>query len=112
MKIQNINSNSFRGIQLSENNIKSAKRIVKYLRINGYNCVGKKIYFMQKNDFSDLLRKTKYIRNHYQFDNKEFGVVFFPWARKTYILSEPKQEQTMLEWVKEMDSDAKINLLI
>ena len=67
---------------------------------------------MLKNDFKEMLNKTKYVRDHYQFDKNEFGVVFFPWARKTYILSEPTHEQNLLEWVREMDSDACINLLM
>ena len=113
MKISKINSDiSFSGIRLSSSNIASTRRIVRYLRINGYECVGEKTYYLYKNNFLGKYEKTNYIRNKCSFDDNEFGVVIFPWSNETYFISEPRNEQSLLEWVNEMDPEAKINLLL
>lgn len=111
MNTQKINKTSFNGIKLSFYDDKSTRRIVKYMRINGFDCVGKKTYYMN-NKLRDKVKASNFIRERYKFYENEFGVLFLPWSRETYFLSEPKNEQIMLEWVQEMDPNACINLII
>ena len=78
---------------------------------NGFNCVGKKTYCVN-NGFKEKVKISNYIREHYSFYEKEFGILFLPWSQETYFLSERSYEQKMLKWVQEMDPEACINLII
>ncbi len=111
MRTNQINQMSFRGIKLSFYDDKLTRRIVKYMRINGFGCVGKKTYYVN-NNFNNKVKASNFIRDHYEFNENEFGILFLPWSKETYLLSKPANEQTMLEWVREMDSNACINLMI
>ena len=111
MKINKDNQILFSGIKLSCNDIKSAKRVVRYMRLNGFNCVGKKTYYVN-NTISNKIKASNYVRSNNMFYDNEFGVLVFPWSKEVYILSERNYEQKMLDWVREMDPEAGINLLI
>ena len=113
MKAQKISSDktNFRGIKLSVNNPKAIKRISKYLELNGLECVGKDTCYVN-NTFHDKSITAKYIRDQYRYNFEEFSVLSFPWSGETYLVSEFEHEQSMLDWVREMDSEAVINLMI
>lgn len=111
METQNINPISFNGIKLSTYGDRPAKRVVRYMEVNGYGCVGKKTYHVN-NKLEDKSKIASYIREHFKFYENEFGILFFPWSREVYLLSELENEQKMLEWVREMDPKACINLMI
>ena len=103
---------NFGGIKLSKYDPKLTKRVIKYLELNGYECADKKTY-MANNTLNDKQRMVKIFKQNTGMEPFEFGVVEFPWSKETYILSsKPPLEQKLLEWVREMDSGACVNLLI
>ena len=107
----NTNQISFNGILLSQYGEKFAGKVRNYLVNNGYTCSGKKTYLIN-HTINDKIAKTNYIRQKYNFMKNEFGFVFFPWSQETYIISKPLYEQKLLNLVKQVDFDAKINLAI
>ena len=113
MKPEKVNSNQIncKGIKLSVKNPNAVKRITKYLELNGLDCVGKDTCYVN-NSFHDKCMTSKYIREQYLYNYDEFSVLSFPWSQETYLISEFEHEQSMLDWVKEMDSEACINLMI
>lgn len=82
MQTQGINPLSFNGIKLSFNDKKSADRVVKYLRLNGFDCIGKENYYVN-NTFTEKQKMANSLRYDYMFKKMNTEYCFFRGQEKS-----------------------------
>lgn len=111
MQINPINNNSFCGIKLSSNDYNKTRDIALTLKKYDFYCLGHKTFYCN-NSFQDKANLMQNIRNKAYFYQRGFGAIFLPWSNEAYFISEPKNEQKLINAVKELDEGATLNLAI
>ena len=111
----NPNSNSncyphFAGIKLPKSDFNSARNIMLQLRRVGFDCLGYQTKYCN-NKMTDKIKMAKFVRGQGSFGDKEYGILFFPWSKESYILANPKDEHTIYRILKQYD-DVSFNFLI
>ena len=112
MRVQNSgNDKNFYGIRLSSNSFDKSEELVDFLRKACVDVVGHKTYYVN-NDFNSKQRITNYVRSKYRFKEDECGIVFLPWSKEAWVISDPIYEQSIFALIKDFDKKARINFLI
>jgi hypothetical protein len=112
MKIIKTNNNAdFKGIKLSRNGRRYVKDVASRINCGEFSFIEKRKEYVS-NTFNDKRKVFSVMRADNAFDNDEFGVLYLPWSKEAYIVSNPLAEQRLFPIVKKLDEDASLNLLL
>ncbi len=107
----NHNTQNFAGVKLANPDFKSARNIMLQLQRVGFDCLGHKTRYCS-NTMQEKMRMAKFVREGSPFGDKEYGILFLPWSRETYIMANPKDEVSIYRILKQYDDDVVLNFLI
>lgn len=103
-------SPNFTGVKLANPDFKSARNIMLQLKRVGFDCLGHKTRYCN-NETRDKIKMAKFVRGQGSFGDKEYGILFLPWSKESYILANPTDELTIYRILKQYD-DVSFNFLI
>lgn len=109
MNISQKSITGFSGVKLINPTYEHAKYVKNVLNANGVYVAGHKTYRIE-NNFLSKRNIANYVRYRNNFCNDECGIIFFPWAQESWVISNKGFEQKIKKILDHCYIDSEINL--